>query len=68
MAQSVERRLGKAEVTGPIPVISFFYFKPKPLIKAFGFFIFTVEPDQFAEGIDADTKYEDLINIYGGNL
>ena len=23
MAQSVERRLGKAEVTGPIPVISF---------------------------------------------
>jgi hypothetical protein len=26
MAQSVERRLGKAEVTGSIPVISFFYF------------------------------------------
>ncbi len=25
MAQSVERRLGKAEVTGSIPVISFLY-------------------------------------------
>ena len=25
MAQSVERRIGSAEVTGPIPVSSFFY-------------------------------------------
>ena len=31
MAQSVERRLGKAEVTGSIPVISFFYCLKKGL-------------------------------------
>ena len=29
MAQSVERRLGKAEVTGSIPVISFFIITSK---------------------------------------
>jgi hypothetical protein len=33
VAQSVERRLGKAEVTGSIPVISFF-FAVKSIIKA----------------------------------
>ena len=30
MAQSVERRIGSAEVTGPIPVSSFFLFIETP--------------------------------------
>ena len=37
MAQSVERRLGKAEVTGPIPVSSFFYYPEIPLYGLSGF-------------------------------
>ena len=33
MAQSVERRLGKAEVTGSIPVISFVYLGSERIEK-----------------------------------
>ena len=41
VAQSVERRLGKAEVTGPIPVISFFTMCSKASIyKASELFYF----------------------------
>ena len=35
VAQSVERRLGKAEVTGSIPVSSFIFL---PILKVFGCF------------------------------
>ena len=33
VAQSVERRLGKAEVTGSIPVSSFIFLLQNPTIK-----------------------------------
>ena len=35
MAQSVERRIGSAEVTGPIPVSSFFYCPKKSMLSGF---------------------------------
>ena len=41
VAQSVERRIGSAEVTGPIPVSSSFYFSYKPS-KIKGFSISTL--------------------------
>ena len=34
IAQSVVRRIGSAEVTGPIPVTSFFYFCHSNMFKA----------------------------------
>lgn len=37
VAQSVERRLGKAEVTGSIPVISFFIYIEAETTSRFGF-------------------------------
>lgn len=42
-------------------VVKFFYYTCANLV-------FAVEPDQFAEGIDADTKFEDLISILGDNV
>ena len=39
VAQSVERRIGSAEVTGPIPVSSsFLLVRPETLKRVFGFF------------------------------
>ncbi len=39
IAQSVVRRIGSAEVTGPIPVASFFHIKTRKSIRFFpGFF------------------------------
>ena len=41
VAQAVERRIGSAEVTGPIPVSSFLVKKRRTLkIKVFRFFVF----------------------------
>ncbi len=40
MAQSVERRLGKAEVTGSIPVSSLNIYLHLSEVKVVGFFVF----------------------------
>ena len=56
MAQSVERRIGSAEVTGSIPVTSFLLQKRKPLeYKGFRFFFIHKMPRR-AENVQISLK------------